>query len=471
VKLRFALAVVLAAVLMSASFTMAGEQNDLVEGSGPDIIWIKKGMVLDIGNPGDADSLFASGGWVIYDEDMYKIWYTGGDGDNWRIMYATSPDGIAWTKFGVVVDLGDPGDLDDDYAAAPSVMKCADGTYKMWYTAQSTASYGWRILYAVSDDGINWRKHGLVLETPGRGVGHASVLVDDFGLYRMWYSEYDLTNWRIMHAISSDGVSWEKRGIALDIGPPGAYDSRHVYISSVMIEPDGTYVMYYSAAHDNPHNNVDSFYATSDNGYESTWTKEGLLLAHGEAGDYDEVQAIGPKIVLMPDGLHMLFYSGYDGQNGRIMLAVEKVMEIEATLDCGPHTLNLGSMGNWITCYIELPTGYDPREIDATTIRLNEIMPPELDPKYDFVIEEASYITDHDADGIEERMVKFDRSDLQDILEVGSLIDLMINGQMTDEVKFVGGYVIRVIDPPEVSRISGFRGALMSSFFSRPCPR
>jgi hypothetical protein len=39
----------------------------------------------------------------------------------------------------------------------------------------------------------------------------------------------------------------------------------------------------------------------------------------------------------------------------------------------------------WITAYIQLPEGYNPEDIDATTILLNGTISPVLDPKYDFV--------------------------------------------------------------------------------------
>ena len=32
---------------------------------------------------------------------------------------------------------------------------------------------------------------------------------------------------------------------------------------------------------------------------------------------------------------------------------------IPATIDFDPDTLNLGSMGKWVTVYIELPIGHD----------------------------------------------------------------------------------------------------------------
>lgn len=121
--------------------------------------------------------------------------------------------------------------------------------------------------------------------------------------------------------------------------------------------------------------------------------------------------------------------------------------EIEAEVECHPRSLNRWSMGNWITCYIELPTGYDPRDIDADTILLNVLLKPELDPRYDFVTDETGYVTDHDNDDIPERMVKFDRSEVQAVLPLGVNVELLITGFLADGTSFEGRDEIRYFEP------------------------
>jgi hypothetical protein len=128
---------------------------------------------------------------------------------------------------------------------------------------------------------------------------------------------------------------------------------------------------------------------------------------------------------------------------------------LQATVDCDPDTLNLKSQGMWMTCYIELPSGYDPRDIDASTILLNDVLAPELDPKYGFVKSEDSYITDNDGDGVLERMVKFDRSEVQKMLSPGDSVSLTITGKMFDGTEFDGTDVIRVIDPVQSTHPTG----------------
>lgn len=110
---------------------------------------------------------------------------------------------------------------------------------------------------------------------------------------------------------------------------------------------------------------------------------------------------------------------------------------LEAEIDFDPDTLNPESRGKWVAVYIELPVGYDPRDINATTIRLNGTLPPVLDRRYGFVSDPSGYIVDHDADGISERMVKFDREEVIALLPLGTN-PVRITGLLIDGTSFSG---------------------------------
>ncbi len=120
---------------------------------------------------------------------------------------------------------------------------------------------------------------------------------------------------------------------------------------------------------------------------------------------------------------------------------------IETSIDIDPDTLNLKSKGKFITAYIELE-GADVRDIDASSILLNGAISPTLDEKYGFVTSEDSYIVDHDNDGIMERMVKFDRAEVEKILTPSDEVILTITGSLLDGTQFEGTDTIRVINPP-----------------------
>lgn len=121
---------------------------------------------------------------------------------------------------------------------------------------------------------------------------------------------------------------------------------------------------------------------------------------------------------------------------------------ITATLDIDPDTLNLRSKGKWIIAYIQLSKGYNPEEIDATTILLNETIQPVLDPKYDFVTNSSEYLVDHNNDGIIERMVKFNRTEVESFISSQGIgwgkVPLTVTGELFDGTSFEGTDIIFV---------------------------
>ncbi len=122
---------------------------------------------------------------------------------------------------------------------------------------------------------------------------------------------------------------------------------------------------------------------------------------------------------------------------------------VEATVDVDPDNLNLMSRGTFVTAYIELD-GADVKEIDPSTVLLNDQVPPILDERYGFVTSEEAYIVDHDENGILERMLKFDREAVQAILSPGNVVTITISGQLNDGTKFEGTDTLRVLEPQEM---------------------
>lgn len=84
---------------------------------------------------------------------------------------------------------------------------------------------------------------------------------------------------------------------------------------------------------------------------------------------------------------------------------------IPANVDLKPETLNLKSIGKWITCYIEVSNGLDVGNINVSTILLNATFPISL---LDVPAPEPvpTKIGDYDCDGIPDLMVKFTRGSI-----------------------------------------------------------
>ena len=99
--------------------------------------WIKyeNNPVLDVGLPGEWDSWRVNHHDVYLDEDTLKMWYTGETGSprHFKIGLATSTDGgITWVKRGDPVLTPTPGAWDSEEVGMPVVI-FDDNIYKMWY--------------------------------------------------------------------------------------------------------------------------------------------------------------------------------------------------------------------------------------------------------------------------------------------------------------------------------------------------
>ena len=113
---------------------------------------------------------------------------------------ATSPDGFTWTKYegNPVLRPGSAGKYDDMWVAVPAVIKTARG-YEMWYSGFSskTGFSNITLNYATSPDGISWTKfsgnplfdthsqpHSMVVDSGGPW---APDVVIHGQQYSMWY--------------------------------------------------------------------------------------------------------------------------------------------------------------------------------------------------------------------------------------------------------------------------------------------
>ena len=159
---------------------------------------------------------------VIYKDSAFHMWYTGATGDPadfvpWKeeIGYATSTDGINWTKHpsNPVLKVNTPGKWDDSFVDGPSILFQND-MYHLWYAGATSTVELWQIGYATSADGISWERNGSnpVMapsgrENPRNQDPYVLYLKDTF---HMWYSGGEIFSWQIGYATSIDGINWDK---------------------------------------------------------------------------------------------------------------------------------------------------------------------------------------------------------------------------------------------------------------------
>ena len=240
------------------------------------------------------------------------MWYNGGNGAVTSIGYATSPDGITWTKYPVNPVLAPSDYWEGTRVFAPAVL-FEGGTYKMWYSARDdygTVSIG----YATSPDGISWTKS---LSNPVLYAGNYGLwddvsvfdptIVNDSGTYHLWYSGFDGTASRIGHATSVNGVTWSKDASnpALDVGAPGSWDWLDAYAPNAVLD-SGEYYLLYSGSTLPEKYQIGS--ALSSDG--RRWQRQGVLIPQGGRGAFDEFGADYPS-GLLDGSTFKIWYSGY----------------------------------------------------------------------------------------------------------------------------------------------------------------
>jgi predicted GH43/DUF377 family glycosyl hydrolase len=306
----------------------------------------KSDPVLKPGPAGDWDESFVGVQSVLYDSltDLYKMWFQGGTGPyTGSIGYATSPDGIHWTKY------DDPATTDPPFSASDPVLKpgsagdwdslvvgmssvvMQDNAYHMWYTGLSDSLH-FNIGYATSPDGIKWSKYqdNPVLKIGPKGswdetwIFFPSVIFDG-SIFKMWYtgSQGDpvtYENWqnRIGYATSPDGIIWTK------YDNPGTVDSPFS-ISDPVLEPqrsmtgefdywsvispfilfDGSKYQMWYAGFNNPEMNIGV--ARSLNGI--TWYRgdNNPILEVSLNGEWDYPIVQNPKVI-QKDGIYHIWY-------------------------------------------------------------------------------------------------------------------------------------------------------------------
>jgi predicted GH43/DUF377 family glycosyl hydrolase len=279
--------------------------------------WFKhpENPVLSPGLSGTWDDNYLIEPYVLFDGTNYKIWYGGHDGANSRIGYATSPDGVDWTKYSgnPVLDLGASGSWDDRHVETPVVLMFDDTTFFMWYGGRRDATPV-EIGLASSSDGIEWEKWSTN-PVMNAGIGwdnegifpQAVILIDD--TLRMWYFGLNSTfEGRSGYATSSDGgVEWAKYegNPILDIGDAGAWDDVTAAVGAVLF--DGTkYEMWYDSW--DGANSGSIGYATAPDSIptnaitDAGVIPDGYVLSQNYPNPFNPVSTIGYEL---PQGNHI----------------------------------------------------------------------------------------------------------------------------------------------------------------------
>jgi predicted GH43/DUF377 family glycosyl hydrolase len=265
---------------------------------------------------------------VLNKGDKYLMWFS------WRpkksIALVESPDGIHWSSPLIVLGPNAGSGWEADINR-PVVIKRA-GRYLMWYTGQAHGR-SW-IGYAVSSDGIHWRRMSRKpVLSPAQLWEKVAVMCPDViwdksaKVYRMWYSGGD--NYEpnaIGYATSADGIHWTKsaRNPIFRSDPNDRWEQQRVTGCEV-IRTGGWYYMFYIGFSEIDHAQIGL--ARSKDGI-SGWQRlaaNPIIRTGLKPSEWDYSACYKPFTVW--DGSHdrwLLWYNGRNAHFEQIGLAIHR---------------------------------------------------------------------------------------------------------------------------------------------------
>jgi hypothetical protein len=222
----------------------------------PRLVDIGSTPLLEPARPGRFDDSGISLGCIVPADDNWHLYYLG-----WNLGVAAP-----WRN-SIGMAIGDPGTpffsrfsegplMDrttyDPYSLSYPCVVREGGRWHMWYGCALEFSdripeMRFAIKYASSEDGIAWNRDGRVaLALTGDDVAMARPwVVKDRDVFNIWFSRRDGSgrDFRIGHAISRDGVSWERREPGIDVSNAG-WDSEMICYPCVFDHGGRRYMLY-----------------------------------------------------------------------------------------------------------------------------------------------------------------------------------------------------------------------------------
>jgi sucrose-6-phosphate hydrolase SacC (GH32 family) len=195
---------------------------------------------------GQWDARIRERGWIMIEDGVYKLWYTGYDGpDGLRMLgYATSKDGIAWTRH--------PKNplVKDEWVEDMMIVK-NDGKYWMFAEGRNDRAH-----LLVSENGIDWKRVGkldirlkngdLISDAP---YGTPTAWLEN-GRWHLFYERDDLGIWL---ATSTDMKVWTNVQDEPVMKPgPGEYDKDLIALNQIVKHKGRYYAYYHGSAKTGP---------------------------------------------------------------------------------------------------------------------------------------------------------------------------------------------------------------------------
>tara|TARA_Y100000739_G_C20582080_1_gene453383 strand:+ start:135 stop:1058 length:924 start_codon:yes stop_codon:yes gene_type:complete len=144
--------------------------------------------------------------------------------------------------------------LNEPYSCASPFVLFDDNKFKMWYASMDKwintnegPKHYYNIKYAESNDGLNWKREGIVaIDYENKNeyaFGRPFILKED-GIFKMWYS-YRGDFYKIGYAESKDGIFWTRKDfcVGIDISEKG-WDSEMIEYPYIFDCNNKRYMLY-----------------------------------------------------------------------------------------------------------------------------------------------------------------------------------------------------------------------------------
>lgn len=198
-------------------------------------------------SPSTGEGAMATNGSTVIKGSTYYHFYNDATPE---IRLATSPDRVTWTRHASnpVLRRGAAGELDDQDLGDPMVRLKSDGTFECWYKAASSVT-GIKIAKATSPDGVTWTKQGIMFAAPSFALLNLGepAMFEHRGIWYVFHDAATVANTRfIVGAWSPDqGTTWYRQRLVLPAG--SGWESVQVFDNHPFVY-NGTLYLYYGGA-------------------------------------------------------------------------------------------------------------------------------------------------------------------------------------------------------------------------------
>lgn len=213
--------------------------------------------VLAPGKLGEFDDSGAMATWLAIHQGQKYLYYIGWNlgvtvpfRNSIGLSISSQTDDFKRYSSGPIMDRS----MSEPHFCASCCVLPGDDLWRMWYLSctewrkrEEKPEHRYHIKYAESIDGIHWRRDGLVAIDYSNDQEHAisrpSVIRDIDG-WKMWYS-YRGHSYRIGYAESEDGRQWRRLDsqVGIDVSPTG-WDSDMIEYPYVFDHKGQRYMLY-----------------------------------------------------------------------------------------------------------------------------------------------------------------------------------------------------------------------------------